>query len=121
MSLTSPMTAWDRLQNLKKTDPQFWEELTANLVPAPANTDNTHDKDNMDKPDAAFGDDSDLLCEVVMVHVINVVIPDGVTATADGNLISAAKAESMEDVGDSKPSEPVMDDAPVAEELGLGK
>jgi hypothetical protein len=70
-------------------------------------------EDNMDELDTGFEDDSDLPCEVVMVHIINLILPDRVTATADDNLVSTAEVESMENV-ESESDKP--DDLPVVEE-----
>lgn len=124
-SLTG-FAARDRLRNLKKTDPLFWDELTASAIPEPTNTDQTYDEDNEDEPDAGFEDDSDLTCDTVTIHVVNSVVPEGALATAEGNLISATEAESMEDVVAvevPKPNEQddVPSGLPAVEELGIGK
>jgi hypothetical protein len=104
---------------LKKTDLKFWDELTATIVPAPTNTDNTYAEDDGDEPDTGFEDDSDLPCEAVMVHIVNSILPDRVAATTDGDLVSTAEAESMENVEESESDK--LDDLPVVEELGPGK
>jgi hypothetical protein len=112
----------DRLRNLKKTDPEFWNELTAASVPEPTNEDQTFEEDNIDGPDTFnFDDDSNLKCDTVIASVTGSHLPEDVSLTADGNLVSVAQAESMEDSIDGESSEPLSDVQPAAEELGPGK
>src|ERR1700722_10535225 len=85
----------DRLRNLKKTDPEFWKELTSASVPEATNMDQTFEEDNVDGPDTFFDDDSDLSCNTIIGCVTGSVIRENVSTTADGDLVSAAQAELM--------------------------
>jgi hypothetical protein len=108
----------DRLRNLKKTDPEFWKELTSASVPEPTNTDQTFEEDNVDGPDMFFDDDSDLPCNTIIGCMTGSVIPANVSSTADGDLVSAAQAELMDGDDDSETANAV----PVVEEaFGPGK
>jgi hypothetical protein len=111
----------DRLRNLKKTDPEFWNELTAASVPEPTNKDHTFEEDNMDTPDTRFDDDSNLKCDTIIAGVTGSDLPEGVLLTEDGDLVSVVQAESMEDNINGEFSEPPSDVQLAAEELGPGK
>ena len=113
----------DKLRNLKKTDPEFWKELTAASVPDPTNEDQTFEEDIIDGHDMSFDDDSDLPCDTIIGCTTSSGIPENVSATADGNLVSVAEAESIDEVGESStPSQVPDSEVPLAEEaLGPGK
>lgn len=102
----------DRLCNLKKTDPEFWKELTSASVPESTNTDQTFKEDNVDGPDMFFNDDSDLPCNTIIGCVTGSVIPENVSSTADGDFVLAAQAELMDSDDDSETGNAV----PVVEE-----
>jgi hypothetical protein len=44
----------DKLRNLKKTDPEFWKELTAASVPEPTDGNQIFEEDDVDEPDMFF-------------------------------------------------------------------
>lgn len=115
-SLTGYMVR-DRLRNLKKTDPEFWQELMAASAPEPTNTEKTFVEDNAAE-DTFFDDDSNLPCTTIITHVVTSNLPEHVASTADGCLVSTAEAESLKDI-----TEPSADSGATfeAEELGPGK
>jgi len=95
-SLTS-YAVRDQLCNLKKTDPEFWKELTTASTPVANNPEQKFDEDDTDEPDTlCFDDDSDVVCNVVIAHVGKSNVPNGIVTTSNGNLARAAEAESME-------------------------
>jgi hypothetical protein len=111
-------TVHDRLCNLKKTDPEFWKELTSASVPEPTKMDQTFEEDNLDGPNMFFDDDSDLPRNTIIGCMTGSVIPENVSSTANGDLVSAAQAESMDGDDDSETGNVV----PVVEEaFGPGK
>jgi hypothetical protein len=114
----------NRLRNLKKTDPEFWNELTAASVPEPTNDDQVFEEDNILGPETFFDDDCNLKCDTVIAGVTGLHLPKDVSLTADGNLASVAQAELMEDGVDGGSSEPrsgVQPAAEAEEALGPGK
>jgi hypothetical protein len=67
-----------------------------------------------------FNDDSDLLGDIVVAHVLEKDSPIEVTLSAEGGLMSAAQAESLDDdIIEPSDLEPTAMDEP--EELGVGK
>ena len=108
----------DKLRNLKKTDPEFRKELTAASVPEPTNGNDTFEEDNLEGSDMFFDDDSDLPCNTIIACVTGSGVPETVSSTDDGNLVSVAQAESMDDDGEFNDAQL---DVPLAEELGPGK
>jgi hypothetical protein len=108
----------DKLRNLKKTDPEFWKELTAASVPEPTNRNDTFEEDNVEGSDMFFDDDSDLSCDMIIACVTGSGIPETVSSMDGGNLVSVAHAELMDDNGESNDAQL---EVPLAEELGPGK
>jgi len=89
----------DKLCNLKKTDPEFWKELTSPSVPKPMNEDQTFEEDNVDGPDETHDDDSDLPCNAIVACVTGSSLPKNIASTVDGDLVSAAQAEQIDGDG----------------------
>ena len=113
--------ACEALRNMKTTDPAFWKELTMDEA-----LDST-DQDDMDIEEAdemefeLFHDDSNLLSEVVVAHVLENESLMDITANTDGHLMSAAQAESLEDDIEPFDGEPAHEADRELQELGVGK
>jgi hypothetical protein len=43
-------------------------------------------EDDVDKPNTDFDDDSDVVCNAIVTHVVKSKSPEGIVTTADGNL-----------------------------------
>jgi hypothetical protein len=111
--------AREALRKMKTTDPEFWKELTMDALGGT-------DKDDMGAEEdheigfELFDDDSDLPGEAIIAHVLEKGSPIGVTSNMQGDLMSAAQAESLEDdIVEPSNSEPMVVDEP--EVLGVGK
>ena len=102
----------DKLRNLKKTDPEFWKELTAASMPEPTNGNGTFKEDNVDVLSEVFNDDSNLPCNTIIACVTASGLPETVSSTEDGNWVSVAQAESMDN--DGEPSD-IPSEVPMAE------
>ena len=77
----------NKLCNLKKTNPEFWKELTSPSVPKPMNKEQTFEEDNVDRPDVTHNDDSDLPCNSIVVCVTGSSLPKNVVSTVDGDFV----------------------------------
>jgi len=84
------------LRKLRTTDPAFWDELTkkapSDSVLPPLVGAELESDDYIDPP---FEDDSDLSCDIIIAKVFGSGI-DRVEATIDGDLVSTAMAESLD-------------------------
>jgi hypothetical protein len=79
------------------TDPAFWKELTMGKA---LEIDMENDPVVEEDPQVGieqFVDDSDLPSEAVIAHVHESDSPMAVQSTAEGDLVSAAHAESLEE------------------------
>jgi hypothetical protein len=47
------------------------------------------DEDDVDKPDTDFDNDSDVVCNAIIAHVVKSKLPEGIVTTTDGNLTHA--------------------------------
>ena len=65
-----------------------------------------------------FDDNSNLPCNMIIACVTGSGVPKTVSSTDDGNLVSVAQAESMDDDGESNDAQL---DVLLAEELSPGK
>jgi hypothetical protein len=83
--LTS-FSAYEKLRELKTTNPEFWKELMSNSSTIEHSSDNL--EDNIDLQDSSFNDDNDLPLAAVIASV---------TAFEDtGNHVLQPKAEMMD-------------------------
>jgi hypothetical protein len=85
------------LCNLKTADPVFWDQLTkktATLISVNKTPDLEEEGD--DFINVPFEDDSDLLCRTIITEVHGSEL-NSAKATADGDLVSTAMAESLDD------------------------
>jgi hypothetical protein len=89
--------ARQKLHDLKTADPESWDELTQRTNTDPLADDSVVEDDD-DTTELVFDDNSDLLCEVIITTVLGT-DRAGIKTTADGNLVSMATAESMDDIG----------------------
>jgi hypothetical protein len=105
------------LRNLKTVDPVFWDQLTkktATSISVNETPDSEEEGDNF--IDVPFEDDSDLPCGTIIAKVHGSEL-NSAKATADGDLVSTAMAESLDD----SRLEFESADSDNAEELGRGK
>lgn len=107
----------EKLRNLKTTDLAFWEELTQTTTAAFDELE-TYEEDEPPNLDAVINDDSDLPCGVIVTHVLDLPRRENVATTPDGDLVSSAAAEALEDDEGTSESVPAP---PVVEEFGPGK
>jgi hypothetical protein len=107
------------LHNLKTADPVFWDQLTkktATSISMNETPDLEEEGDNFIDSDVPFEDDSDLSCRTIIAEVHGSEL-NSAKATADGDLVSMAMAESLDD----SRLEFESTDSDDAEELGRGK
>jgi len=81
---------------LKTTDPDFWAELTQKATVKLIVHPNEVVAEDEDTVDPLFEDDSDLLCEAIIANVTGS-SPAGVASTSNGDMMSTAAAESLDD------------------------
>ena len=84
-----------KLHDLKKTEPMFWDQLTQKAtveVDIPANESITEDEDVIDP---LFEDDSDLSCDMIVAKVLESQLA-GTKSTTFGDIVSTAAAELLD-------------------------
>src|ERR1700732_3449514 len=92
------LTGYDarqKLRDLKKTDLEFWDQLTRKAVLEVDIPAKECIAENEDAADTLFEDDSDLPCDTIIANVLGFQ-PAGVKSTAAGDMVSTAAAESLD-------------------------